>query len=105
MTSRPSGPKLALEIKALSDPTRLELVELIAGSRGHQSVAFLAERASISPALASYHLGIAAKAGILHSSKRGSFTVALAGKWWLSALESRRNLINNLLEQMGVGTD
>lgn len=101
----PSNQQIAGEIKALSDPARLELIELIATIKEPSTVAELAEIVSISPALASYHLLIAKKAGILKSHRRGRFQLTFEGEWWLAALDERRTVLTDLLASLGLSPE
>lgn len=82
------------ELRVLTDPVRLALIWRVANQdfwRGgrYKPVAEMAEEVGVSPALASYHLLAAKKAGIVRSPARGKFSMTPVGQWWLRALRSR----------------
>lgn len=58
---------------ALSDPTRLRLVELLA-ERGEMTGSALAEMLGISLALHCHHTKILTEAGVVHKRKEGQTT-------------------------------
>lgn len=65
---------LALSLKALSDPTRLRLVSLVAAHRqGEACVCDLVEPLELSQGTVSHHLKILVEAGIFSRQKRGTW--------------------------------
>ncbi|MDB4947627.1 MAG: transcription regulator ArsR [Gemmatimonadetes bacterium] len=56
--------------KALGDPNRVRIVELL-GPRGETSGSDIAEAVGMSLALLSHHLKILADAGVIHTRKEG----------------------------------
>ena len=65
---------LAHKLKALSDPTRLRLVSIVAASEGEEAcVCDLIEPVGLSQPTVSHHLKILMEAGFLTRSKRGTW--------------------------------
>lgn len=65
---------LAHKIKALSDPTRLRLLSIVAASEGQEAcVCDLTEPVGLSQPTVSHHLKILTEAGYLSRSRRGSW--------------------------------
>jgi ArsR family transcriptional regulator len=65
---------LARTFKALSDPTRLRLISIVAGSEGEEAcVCDLTDPVGLSQPTVSHHLKILVEAGFLTRSKRGSW--------------------------------
>jgi ArsR family transcriptional regulator len=66
--------QLARTFRALSDPTRLRLISIIAASEGQEAcVCDLTEPVGLSQPTVSHHLKILTEAGILNRTKRGSW--------------------------------
>ncbi|MFC9917058.1 ArsR/SmtB family transcription factor [Agromyces binzhouensis] len=66
--------QLAASFKALSDPTRLRLLSIVAKSEGEEAcVCDLIEPVGLSQPTVSHHLKILATAGFLERSKRGTW--------------------------------
>ncbi len=63
---------LATRLKALSDPSRLRLVSLIA-SNGEMCVCDLTEPLGLSQPTVSHHLKVLSRAGLVHREKRGKW--------------------------------
>lgn len=65
---------LARAFKALSDPTRVRLISIVAASEGQQAcVCDLTEPVGLSQPTVSHHLKILMDAGFLTRSKRGTW--------------------------------
>ena len=72
--------------KALSDPTRFEIFERIAGS-DETACSDLREHLSITPATLSHHLKELAEAGLIHTRREAKFMfVSLDRKVWKAYL-------------------
>lgn len=100
--------RLVAELQALSDRNRLELVELIGTQAQAQTlftVAEMAEKIQISSALASYHLGIAKKAGLVKSLARGQFSLTIRGEWWMNTIDSRRDLVQEVANETSLSVE
>ncbi|MCA0156697.1 metalloregulator ArsR/SmtB family transcription factor [Tsukamurella sp. M9C] len=83
--------ELALRLKALADPARIQLISILMGARpGAVSTGDLADLVNLSPATVSHHLGQLKKAGLVSSERRGInvFHRAEAG-----ALEALRGVL------------
>lgn len=82
---------LAAALKALADPTRLQLLSLIRDSAGGEAcVCDLTEAFDYSQPTISHHLGILMKAGFLERSKRGSWA-------WYSIPPDQRATVEQVL--------
>jgi ArsR family transcriptional regulator len=74
MVSKPMSPEERAKVfKALADPRRLEIVELLAG--GSQCGTTLAESLGISVALLCHHWEVLVEAGILKKERQGQLRV------------------------------
>ncbi|MFD6175675.1 MULTISPECIES: ArsR/SmtB family transcription factor [unclassified Isoptericola] len=63
---------LARQLKALADPTRLQLVAIVAAHDGHEAcVCDLTEPVGLSQPTVSHHLKILVEAGFLEREQRG----------------------------------
>lgn len=63
---------LAARFKAMGDPTRLQLLSMIAAAEGGEAcVCDLNESLDLSQGTVSHHLGLLVKAGLLTRTKRG----------------------------------
>lgn len=72
MTERSGEEQLARSFKALSDPTRLRLLSLVAANDNSEaSVVDLTERLHLSQPTISHHLKVLLDAGLLTREKRG----------------------------------
>ena len=64
--------ELALRLKALADPARIQLISILMAARpGEVSTGDLAEAVGLSSATVSHHLGQLKKAGLVSSERRG----------------------------------
>lgn len=64
--------ELALRLKALADPVRIQLISILMATRpGEVSAGELAHAVSLSPGTVSHHLGQLKKAGLVGSERRG----------------------------------
>ncbi|MFP8489083.1 ArsR/SmtB family transcription factor [Gracilimonas sp. Q87] len=96
--------QLAVVTKALSNPTRLEILDLIA--QGSVPVEYIAEHIDQPVANASQHLQVLKKSGLVETEKRGKYNYyQLAGKQVYDVWNSLRNIgfsrnseISNLLD-------
>jgi DNA-binding transcriptional ArsR family regulator len=74
MVSKPMSPEERAKVfKALADPRRVEIVELLA--RGSQCGTLLAESLGISVALLCHHWEVLVEAGILKKERQGQLRV------------------------------
>jgi len=97
--------EIASVSKALANPHRLEIVELLA--QGPSSVEYIAEETDLSVASASHHLQILKKARLVTTEKRGKYRdYALASKQVFEVWSAMRALgfsqnaeINRLLKE------
>lgn len=88
---RDQAEDLAAALKALADPTRLQLLSLIRDSVGGEAcVCDLTDAFDYSQPTISHHLGILMKAGYLERSKRGSWA-------WYSINPDRRETVDLVL--------
>ncbi|MFE6968015.1 ArsR/SmtB family transcription factor [Isoptericola sp. NPDC057653] len=63
---------LARQLKALADPTRVQLVSIVAAHDGHEAcVCDLTEPVGLSQPTVSHHLKILVEAGLLEREQRG----------------------------------
>lgn len=63
---------LALRLKAIADPIRIQMVSLLmGGGSGEMSASSLASAVGVSPGTASHHLNQLRNAGIVASERRG----------------------------------
>lgn len=70
--SRPEAERTAALLKAVADPTRLQLLALIRASDGAQAcVCDLTEPVGLSQPTVSHHLKVLTEAGLLRREKRG----------------------------------
>lgn len=71
MSAQEAG-TLAARFKAMGDPTRLQLLSMIAAAEGGEAcVCDLNESLDLSQGTVSHHLGLLVKAGLLTRTKRG----------------------------------
>ncbi|UFP93760.1 ArsR/SmtB family transcription factor [Gloeobacter morelensis] len=70
---------------ALSDPTRLQIVELL-GSGGESSTSEVAERLGISLPLACHHTKLLVDVGLVHKRKEGQSKYVSLNQGLLNAL-------------------
>jgi len=71
---RSSAETLARSLKAIADPTRLQLVSMVAAHEGAEAcVCDLQEPLGLSQPTVSHHLKVLVDAGILHREKRGTW--------------------------------
>jgi ArsR family transcriptional regulator len=60
-------------LKALADPTRLDMVELLARANGSLCVCDVESRFDLSQPTISHHLGLLRKAGLVLAERRGTW--------------------------------
>ncbi len=63
----------ASAFKALGDPTRLEMVDLLARADGPLCVCDIESRFDLSQSTISHHLGLLRKAGLVTTERRGTW--------------------------------
>lgn len=63
----------AVAFKALGDPTRLEMVDLLARAEGSLCVCDIESRFDLSQPTISHHLGLLRKAGLVTTERRGTW--------------------------------
>jgi ArsR family transcriptional regulator len=72
--SHASAERLAHVFKALSDPTRVRLVSLIAASDGGEAcICDLTEPVALSQPTVSHHMKLLVEAGLIHREQRGKW--------------------------------
>ncbi|MEU7579773.1 metalloregulator ArsR/SmtB family transcription factor [Streptomyces sp. NPDC041068] len=95
VTGRPLGraeaEELARSLKAVADPTRLQLLSLIASDpAGEACVCDLADTLEFTQPTVSHHLKILVDAGLLTREKRGTWA-------WYAIVPERLRTVGNLL--------
>jgi len=89
--SRDDADTLATLLKAVSDPTRLQLLSIIRSSPGKEAcVCDLTEPVGLSQPTVSHHLKILTDAGILRREQRGTWA-------WYAINQERLNQISQSL--------
>ncbi len=75
LKSRPAPPleDWAAALKALGDPTRLEIVALVAAASEPLCACEIEARFDLSQSTISHHLGLLRRAGILTAQRRGTW--------------------------------
>jgi DNA-binding transcriptional ArsR family regulator len=68
-----SSPKAALALKALGEPRRVEILELLRG--GPQSVGEIAEKVDVTQQAVSQHLAVLDRAGLVEARREGTRSV------------------------------
>lgn len=63
--------RLVLGFKAVADPTRLRILQLIAGESGPLCVCHIVDRFDLGQPTISHHLRVLREAGLVSASKRG----------------------------------
>ena len=63
----------ASAFKALGDPTRLEMIDLLARAKGALCVCDIESRFDLSQPTISHHLGLLRKAGLVKAERRGTW--------------------------------
>ena len=91
-SSPPDALRLSRVFAALSDPTRLRMVELLAA--GEMTGAEVAERLAISPPLACHHLKQLVDAGLLERRRAGQAKYGVLNRPLL------RTCFEQILEQL-----
>lgn len=90
---RDEAEKLASLLKALADPTRLQLVSAINASSGSEAcVCDLAELVDVTQPTTSHHLKVLAEVGLITREKRGTWV-------WYTLNRERWREISHLFEQ------
>jgi len=93
----------AVLFRALGDPTRLRLFELL--SHGPAPVSALAEPFDMSLTAVGQHLSILESAGLIHSEKVGRVRTCACSPDAIEALDAwigaRRSLISSRLDRLG----
>ena len=91
--SRDDAETLAALIKALADPTRLQLIAAINASNSNEAcVCDLAEQVNLTQPTTSHHLKVLVDAGILVREKRGTWA-------WFTLNQARWREVSRLFEQ------
>ncbi len=72
-TPAPSLGDCAAALKALADPTRLEIVSLVAAAKEPLCACEIERHFDLSQSTISHHLGLLRKAGMLDSERRGTW--------------------------------
>lgn len=88
---RPGAEQLALLLKAIADPTRIQLISLInASSNAESCVCNLTEPLGLTQPTVSHHLKILSDAGLIDREKRGTWV-------WYRLNQDRWQQVTNLL--------
>ena len=69
--SRPAQERLVAAFRALADPTRLEILRLLAAQPGPTCVCDVVDHFDLSQPTISHHLKVLREAGLLRASRRG----------------------------------
>jgi ArsR family transcriptional regulator len=70
-TTTPSVEERALVFKAIGDPTRVRIIELLRGQSGEISGTEIAEHVGVSLALLCHHSSVLIEAGLVNKRKEG----------------------------------
>jgi ArsR family transcriptional regulator len=88
---RSSAEQMARTLRAIADPTRIQLLSMLDGSpEGEATVGALAEGLGLTQPTVSHHLSIMTDDGLLHREQRGRNV-------WYSVVPGRRAEISDLL--------
>lgn len=89
---RPEAEQLAALLKAIADPTRIQLISYInASSNAEACVCNLTEPLALTQPTVSHHLKVLTDAGLIEREKRGTWV-------WFSVNQDRWQQISKLLE-------
>ncbi len=89
---RPEAEQLAILLKAIADPTRIQLISYINASKNAEAcVCNLTQPLALSQPTISHHLKVLAEAGLIEREKRGTWV-------WYSLNQDRWKQISSLLE-------
>jgi len=88
---RPEAEQLAALLKAIADPTRIQLISYInASSNAESCVCNLTEPLALTQPTVSHHLKVLSEAGLIEREKRGTWV-------WYSVNQARWREISELL--------
>lgn len=88
---RENAERLAALLKVVSDPSRLQLLSMIAGAENGEACANdLVDPLGLRQPTISYHLRVMVEAGILHRERRGNWA-------WYSIVPDRLEAIADIL--------
>jgi ArsR family transcriptional regulator len=91
LLSRKAAEDLAKTLRAVADPTRLQLLSMLSGSpSGEVTVGELASRLGLSQPTVSHHLRIMTEDGLLNREQRGRSV-------WYSISPDRQSAISDLM--------
>jgi ArsR family transcriptional regulator len=89
---RPEAEQLAALLKAISDPTRIQLISYINASNNSEAcVCNLTEPLALTQPTVSHHLKVLTDAGLIEREKRGTWV-------WYTVNQDRWQQISKLLE-------
>lgn len=89
---RPEAEQLALLLKAIADPTRIQLISYINASNNAEAcVCNLTEPLALSQPTVSHHLKVLTDAGLIGREKRGTWV-------WYSVNQNRWTQLSKLFE-------
>ncbi len=89
---RPQAEQLATLLKAIADPTRIQLISFINASNNAEScVCNLTEPLSLTQPTVSHHLKVLSDAGLIDREKRGTWV-------WYSVNQERWQQLTNLFK-------
>ena len=92
LAGRPQAEQLATLLKAIADPTRLQLISYINASNNSEAcVCNLTEPLALSQPTVSHHLKVLAEAGLIEREKRGTWV-------WYSVNQDRWQQLAKLFE-------
>jgi ArsR family transcriptional regulator len=90
--SRPAAEQLSVLLKAIADPTRLQLISLINASNNSEAcVCNLTAPLALSQPTISHHLKVLTEVGLIERDKRGTWV-------WYSVNQERWQQLSKLFE-------
>ncbi|PRQ03411.1 HTH-type transcriptional repressor AseR [Enhygromyxa salina] len=91
----PSLGECAASLKALADPTRLEIVSLVAAAKEPLCACEIEAHFDLSQSTISHHLGLLRKAGVLNAERRGTWAFYSITKDAASPLATVMSLLDS----------
>lgn len=93
--SKAKGQRLATMLKALADPTRLEIMRIVAAQPGPVCACDIVDSFDLSQPTISHHLKTLTKAGLLNSHRSGLWSFFTPDPDGLAGIGELRSLIAN----------
>lgn len=94
-SKRRAWDELAADLKALADPTRLEIVAMVAAAREPLCACEIEARFDLAQSTISHHLALLRNAGVLVSERRGTWAFYSVAPGAAAALDA----VGKLLER------